>query len=422
MTALGTRQSNLEILTGLKANEKIVYTQNGNRSRTARATLKHLTRVLPKVGVTRIAEISQLSPHAYPVFQSARPRILYHSHTGQNTGAQGKGATPEQAKISCMMETIESYCLEPRQEQLIRGSYQFLSQHHVIAHPQLFALQNQRSVSVTDALMWTEAVSLETAQSVLVPAEAVYFPFLPRDYATEPNFVTGSNGVGAGSTYLEATIHALYEVIERHYFALWELGRIKAKSFITASLDHVAEFKSLRHSMAADFDIEIVSLEMTKTQNIPMLMCWLVGKNGPWFFGASCCANVQIAFERALSEAIQGYAVKSSGAREDMSQGGCVTKLLERFPKYQTLDLTAYTNRQPQKKFMTLHSECIFLLQWLRAAGFRNVFIANLTRVGVDIPVVKVLVSGLLPMQDHRHGLQQKTQDIHDLRYCRVSA
>ncbi len=403
------------MLRGLKNRERIIYRSNGNRCCDAASVLKRLRVALPRIGVTRVADISYLAAQSYPVFQSVRPQILYHSKTGQNTGAQGKGKSPEQAKISCLMETVEGYCQEPRQESLIRGSYRFLKNQHLIVHPKHFAAQYGKNAKVTEPLMWTEAVSLDDGRVVLVPAEAVYFPFLPRDYNTREVFVSSSNGVGAGITYLEAVTHAIYEAIERHYFGLWEQGKIKARAFFSEELEKFVGIKQFKMSM--QYDIEVVALEIPAIKNLPMVMCWLVSENNCWFYGAGCSADTTTAIDRAVSESLQGFAVKASGSREDMVQPETIGRRFDNLPKHQSLPLAHYRRRVLDKNFKTLQAEYEALLLWLRQAGFDKIFVANLTRVGIDLPVVKVLIPGLLHMQQHRHGLTIKTQDIQALRF-----
>lgn len=57
---------------GLAHEDKIVYTFNGNRCRKAKGFIKQLEKILPKVGITRVADISFLSEANYPVFQSSQ--------------------------------------------------------------------------------------------------------------------------------------------------------------------------------------------------------------------------------------------------------------------------------------------------------------------------------------------------------------
>ena len=263
MAALGARCSNAELRTGLDRSERIHHRENGNRSRGVAAVWRRTQHVLERVGVTRLAEISHLTGSGFPVFQATRPGIWFHSCTGQNTGGQGKGATRTQAKISCAMETIENFCMEPRNEALVRGSYEFLRHQHLIIPPWHFPRQHGRArPSAREQFMWTRASLPGFAEPVLVPAESVYFPFLPREYKTRPTFVSTSNGTAAGSTYLEAAIHALYELIERHYLALWDRGKIKAAALLSQELNALPRVRQFRARFAGEFSIEVLALRL----------------------------------------------------------------------------------------------------------------------------------------------------------------
>lgn len=125
------------------------------------------------------------------------------------------------------METIESYSAELRNPNLIRASYNFLKDHTAIAHPAGFShYAGIKTVSEDEPLMWTPAYSLEADAEVLIPAANVYFPFPRATLSYSPLFPSGSNGLASGATYLEAVIHALYEIIERYYTFLFENGKI----------------------------------------------------------------------------------------------------------------------------------------------------------------------------------------------------
>ncbi|MGT2531691.1 hypothetical protein ACU4GG_35025 [Streptomyces nojiriensis] len=77
-----------------------------NRARTPEATWEMVSRAAAKVGVTRVADITRLDTIGIPTFQAVRPlsRTLAVS--------QGKGMTPELAKLSAVMESVETWHVE----------------------------------------------------------------------------------------------------------------------------------------------------------------------------------------------------------------------------------------------------------------------------------------------------------------------
>jgi hypothetical protein len=150
-----------DLLTALECSETVVYRENGNRTAQPQDVLKELNRLMPLVGATRLAEISQLARHGMPVYQSTRPVPYGHTSGGTTTGAQGKGHTADQAKISCLAETVEGYCLEPKIEHMIRASYGFLRNHQRVADPRQFTRAiGVRPARIHEPLMWTEALYL----------------------------------------------------------------------------------------------------------------------------------------------------------------------------------------------------------------------------------------------------------------------
>jgi ribosomal protein S12 methylthiotransferase accessory factor len=264
--------------------------------------------------------------------------------------------------------------------------------------------------------MWTQALLLGANESILIPAESVYFPFLPREYNTRPSFVSTSNGVAAGSTYLEAVIHALYELIERHYYGLWEFGKIRAHALISEELDTVPNIRRFRNAACNEFLIEILALRVIGLKNLPMFICWLVRPDGAWFYGSGCAPNFDMAIHRAMSEAFQAYSVLASGTREDGATTTQITSL-RNFPCTQTLTRRAYSKTAHDKYFTDLQSELKFLTSWLESAGFPIITIANLSRHGLDLPVVKAAVPGLCARVKRCYGLGYTMSDIHAERF-----
>ncbi|MBN4059204.1 YcaO-like family protein [Endomicrobium sp. AH-315-J14] len=246
---LGTAYGTAPLADGLALEGRIVYRDGGNRGTDGLSLLARLEAMLPSLGITRVASISALSPHAFPVFQSTRPNIFTHASTGQNTGSQGKGRSELQAKLSCLMEELESYCGEPKNARLIRGSYSYLRHQHALIYPSLLMHNVQRKRAATsEPLMWTPAWSIEHQAELWLPAEAVFFPFFPEDYQSRSYFPCSTNGLASGASYLEATIHGLYEVIERCYIAFYELGAATVTPIDDAVLDRFDREKTQRRS------------------------------------------------------------------------------------------------------------------------------------------------------------------------------
>lgn len=394
-----------EIGQGLKYHEPIVYRQNGNRNQTPKKLLKKINVAAASVGVTRVAEVSQLDVSGMPVFQTSRPNILNHSYFGQNSGSQGKGLTTEQAKISAVMESIETYCLEVRNPDFIYGDYDFLQHQHPILPPEsIFHTPVAKPATRNEKLLWTWAYHVESNSRILVPAETIFYPVMVGDYQIERHFMCGSNGLASGSTYLEAVNHALYEVIERFYWAHMEMF---SENLIMQNVS-VTEFKDLSgHPNIKTIlnSLTLVSLRFKEGTNVPMFTA-LYNSGGQLTMGFGCGETLKMAATRAITEAIQATTTQKSGAREDLDRPGhlhgkFVEKLWKKspsIPKSNLIKAEELANSVLEMQHRTLNAEFAFLNDWIKEKGFTNICIANLTRVGVEIPVVKVLVPALPPM------------------------
>lgn len=381
MSELGWPRSPTDLARALVENAPVVYRSGGNRSTDGVVLLRQLEQRMSSWGVTRLAEISELAPGAFPVFQTTRPNLFAHPDAGQNSGSQGKGRTALQSKISCIMEELESYCAEPKCAPLIRASYRDLAKAHVVLPPKRLTHNHDTSLATArEPLMWTPAYSVEQGCEALVPAEAVFFPFTPGGYVTRSCFPCSTNGLAAGATYLEAAIHGLYEVVERCYKACYEVG------------------DAVVHAVDSDLSVPegqlaLHTIELAAPANLPMVVAHLhIGER--IYGGYGCSANVELSVERATSEALQAYAVDISGSREDLEVKGAreAADVDTDFPR-QTLE--EYRSRVVDREFATLREEFDAAVNWLHRFGFPSIAIANLTRAGIDLPVVKVVVPGL---------------------------
>jgi YcaO-like protein with predicted kinase domain len=370
----------------------VAFRENGNRIADPGAMIARLEPLLERVGITRVADVSALSTHPFPVFQAVRPNLHFHTRVGQNTGSQGKGPSAPQARVSAAMEALEGYCAEPRGPiALVRGSFELLHRQHVVLDPR--ALQRRAWAAppaLDEPLMWTDAFCPSLGEPALVPAEAVFFPFLPEDYATRTIFPCGSNGLASGATYLEAVTHALYELIERHYLCEWQEGRAAIERCHLQGLVDIADHAE----NAPDFELALHALSLPSAPNFPVMVCALtdVAANKR-FTGAGCAGAIETAVSRAVSEAWQAATTVASGAREDLAQPAHASA--PSFPEERTLRAEELRARVVDRSFTSLREEYHSLLSWLRSHRMERVLIANLTRVGVDVPVVKAVVPGL---------------------------
>lgn len=417
----------VELRDGLEHHEEVVYTNNGNRTMAPEAFLRRIMEVAPLAGMHRLADISRLAEACLPVFQSCRPDVFWHPITGQNTGAQGKGSTAIQAQISCVMETIEGFCQEPRSPRLIRGSYRYLAGQHVVLDPRHLELnEGATAPGPDDPVMWTPAYSVELDREILVPAEIVYFPFLPSEYGVKSRFPAVTNGVAAGATYLEAVTHSLYEVIESYYIRCLQERRVEIEELDLDRIDSL-HYGSVPEAIEKLHHLRVYTLRLREARNLPMACAYIKSDYTNLCAGYGCAGDVETAVSRAISEAVQGLATAMSGSREDLPEpyfppeeevgedddegaeepesgedADTDSDSRSSDARYAKRTLDEYRRLVEDHGFRDLRSEYESIVDWLHELGFEKICIANLTRTGIDIPVVKTLVPRMPPRTQHK--------------------
>ena len=96
------------------------------RAATIDATWRRFAPAARRAGITRLAELTGLDTLGIPVFAAIRP--LGRSLSTQ----QGKGLTPDAARVSALMESLETYTAE-RATGTVTGSYRALAKRRRVA-------------------------------------------------------------------------------------------------------------------------------------------------------------------------------------------------------------------------------------------------------------------------------------------------
>jgi ribosomal protein S12 methylthiotransferase accessory factor YcaO len=255
--------------------------------------------------------------------------------------------------------------------------------------------------------MWTEALCLEQKTTVLVPAELVFFDFFATDYGTRSVFPCSTLGAGAGATHLEAVTHALYECIEGHYEAAMESGSVRPRR--------------LRHELentvsGSEVDIRLYTVLLPDIENLPFVFC-IADSTTASYVGSGCFSSLDTAVARAVSEAVQAISASHSGSREDLEEEEDSDDWDPEDYAPRSISSTEYRSRLVSRKFNDLRSEFRFLLRWLHAAGFPVTYMANLTRRGIEFPVVKAIVPGIQAERAVRTSSNFSSKDVYRYSY-----
>ncbi len=221
-------------------------------------TLRRIEPKVPAVGITRVADITNLDRIGIPVFSCIRPT----AESGAITVYNGKGATVEESRISAIMEGVERYSSELHDRKVHLAPYQEMFAHGQVLDPKDLILPKEAEV---DRLMpWIEGYDIANDQQIIVPAHAVFHP-LPPNYRGP--FRTNTNGLASGNTFEEAVFHALSEVIERDAWSLVEACRDTGPCVENIDDETIADMQK----KFADAQVEVRVRDITSDIGIPTM-------------------------------------------------------------------------------------------------------------------------------------------------------
>lgn len=407
------------------------WTVNGtSRIRPARETLDLVMPLQAKIGVTRLADITDMDVLRIPNYSAVLPGTEDYIWV-----YSGKGPTKDHAMASALMESIERYSSLPAGgiRNFVRSSYADLAKSHKVLHPEEI-IEPVRFEYRDQMLMdWLTGYDLVTREQVMVPASIALFRYTPSPPAANPFAYFHTNGLASGNVIEEAICHSLCEVIERDAMSLAELRASAIPFHILRSLTHslsaagfeIPAMPSERFvddpSVFADVDISDVDFppvkelvkkfesagisltikDITSDTGIPTFNAssveWVSHDYGYLAEGHGTHPDARIALLRAITEVSQTRAANIQGARDDLRK--------IRYGESNTDDRRAWQFMPSSRvrKFSeipTFFNEDILddinlILSRLRGAGLGRVIIVDLTNPELKIPVVRAIVPGL---------------------------
>ncbi|HEY4453176.1 MAG TPA: YcaO-like family protein [Pseudonocardiaceae bacterium] len=278
-----------------------------HRVRHPEQTWELIAPLLADYGVTRVADITGLDVLGVPVVMAVRPlgRTLAVS--------QGKGQTLLLAKLSAVMESMEFWHAEFHHPPL---SYRELPASELDLPYGITQLAAGPDALVTDCtpLDWVDAVGLCGGGRVPVPARIVTLPEDQRSWVP-PGLQWSSNGLAAGNSLAEATLHALYEVIERDAVSRRDLTAIQYVDPASITEPHCAD-------LIARIAAGGATLRITHLPSRFAVPCFGATVWGPDFpvscLGWGAHLDAGVAVSRAVTEAVQARLTAIAGSRDDL--------------------------------------------------------------------------------------------------------
>lgn len=355
---------------------------------------------MPLLGISRVTDITRLDQIGLPVYASIRPRgktLRVHS---------GSGLTPTAARVGALMEAVEYAVAEVVTARPVDVS---LPLSEVVAQfPGGLGLFDfaPRMGALLPVETPTEVVRCEdlvTGNTTLLPAELVLLPCRGR---ASSYFGSPSNGLAAGNTLEEASLHALLEILERDAIAMNRARNLSAR------LDS-RDLPSPFCEWAAAWRQRGVELIVRYIPNVCGLPCFEAHLHDAASLDVNLTAGTALHFDRtaalsrAICEAVQSRTGTIHGGRDDLTQYFAKYDMADQALRRQAeATLLQYLNdgtrgiafgETPHECPASAESALAGLLSRLTSLGFPHVFRYRMTEEAglgdlLGLQVVKLVV------------------------------
>lgn len=366
-----------------------------HRAASLEATWARFAPAQRRAGITRIADLTGLDTLGIPVFTAIRP--MGRSLSTQ----QGKGLTAAAARVSALMESLETWSAENIELPVVRGSYRALAQRAVDVR-RLARARTKLELGARWA--WVEGHSIVDDRPILVPLEAVT---LDTTFTKPPVFDISSNGLASGNVLVEAIVHGLCEIIERDAEAAWRavggdrrivLDTIEDPACRTL-IDRIVATgaRIFVWDLASDTEVSCIGCAIMEDPREP---AW---RALGFYQGFGAHLLPEIAIARAITEAAQTRLTYIAGGRDDFfpndyaraTDPELLADLWARLAG--PCDEPVGFDELPRTDARSLGHA----LETLVARVREDVIVVDLTHPKLGVPVVKVIVPGRATDTEH---------------------
>lgn len=375
------------------------------RTRTTSDTLALATAMAAPLGITRVTDTTWLDRIGIPVFASIRPRAA----RGSLCVSAGKGLQPEEAKVGATMEAIELAIAEknrvPGSESVRLTPAEMLRENgHTFDFVDLCP-RFGAAVDPNAPILCAHGEDLHTGGVQLIPAELVFLP--ATGDLGQRLFGSTSSGLASGNDLLEATVHALYELLERD---------VQSFTYVSdrSSLVDLDGAPPSVTGLAAKARAAGLLLFVRFSENafaLPFFQAFLLEEDPEApisvAVGTGCHAIREVAAIRAITEAAQSRLSHIHGGRDDIIQR--VRYFQARAPAVERLGVQRLRERvarsDPRVRYQnvpdlgarvgSLREALDVAVQALLKIGARHIVRCVLTPPDSPLAVVKVVVPRL---------------------------
>ena len=363
-------------------------------------TLARLQPHLADFGITRCADVSALDADlGLPVYMAIRPRGRVFQSSA------GKGLSVAAAKVSALMEAVELDVAERFELARSRRASQaeLLAEGHRVDVLPEWVASSRRFFGDRFLIDWIPAEDLLHGGTVWLPASAAYF--------CEPAPCrTNTNGLASGNHFMEATLHGLYEVIERDAVARLEQdGRLHITRDCQVIEPASVQDPTLAGVVAAIARSTSKLVLLRVLSGLPIPTFWaLLLETEPFASTSSLTAGFgthldpTVAMARAISEAVQSRLTMIHGSRDDIvtkpvyagqSAGDTLVRDSQAYRFFDALEPSAQADNETYNGDLSTALQTV--LSHLRNARHERVYRADLGCPTKEFSVAKVMAPTL---------------------------
>ncbi len=344
-------------------------------------------------GVSRLADLTGLDVLGIHVFQAVRPwgRCL--------SVHQGKGLTPEAAKIGALMEAVEFDHAEAFVGEQYACSFEELNPAERAPTILDYASDRRLAPDPSESINWVGSRRPMSGRTLWTPYDSVSLDYTRTG---DIRLDRTSNGVGARFDHEGACLKALTELIERDADQAWRASPapVRSRALVEAASIRLDWFEDV-HSKARAAGLLMSIYHLPAVVALDVFACEIFEPGAGAAVrrrcvGVGCGFSPENALLASVLEAAQSRLTAISGVRDDLPPPSTdhddifglafppsVTSRLKRWDEIGATRLTP------------LDATVASLAQALAAVGYPDIGFVDLSRPGHEACVVKAVVPGL---------------------------
>jgi len=345
--------------------------------------LSKIIQLKRKFEVTRLSFINGFAETDLPVAIAYRPNSKVLAQSG------GKGISQTQTLISALMESYECHTAENVSYSMI-DTYERDDPSKANPFKISTTLKDYRSA---EPIRWCKAQNIFNDEDVYVPFSAVSLDFQNMSYIhkREPMMLT-SNGLASGSSWEDACISAIYEIIERHSITINEMNKTDKQRLVKGESIMERGIVDLISLLEGEGSLKVYLYDNTEWDDFPTYKSIITNGHMNWA-GFGTHSDPVVAATRAITEANQARIISISGSREDMNKNFYLLSASITKKSKIEKNTTKICNLRTQDKKACTPILSVILKQLKMIS--KNTYLFRYEQIDPNIFVVRVIAEGL---------------------------